>query len=46
MSPTQQDAVAKRLEEGLKDRWYALCPASFIKEKPVSLQRLGTTLAV
>ncbi|MBS0405029.1 MAG: aromatic ring-hydroxylating dioxygenase subunit alpha [Proteobacteria bacterium] len=46
MSQTQQDAVAKRLEEGLKDRWYALCPSSFVKEKPVSLQRLGTHLAV
>ena len=46
MSQMQQDAVAKRLEEGLKDRWYALCPASFVKEKPVSLNRLGTHLAV
>ena len=46
MSQTQQDAVAKRLEQGLKDRWYALCPSSFVKEKPVSFNRLGTHLAV
>ena len=46
MSHDQQDAVARRLEQGLQDRWYALCPSSFIREKPVSLNRLGTNLAV
>jgi phenylpropionate dioxygenase-like ring-hydroxylating dioxygenase large terminal subunit len=42
----RQDPVAKRLEIGLKDRWYALCPAGFVKERPVSLNRLGTTLVL
>ena len=46
MSHDQKDAVAKRLEVGLKDRWYAICPSSFIKERPVSLDRLGTNMVL
>ncbi|SFL88500.1 aromatic ring-hydroxylating dioxygenase subunit alpha [Variovorax sp. OV329] len=40
------DPVDQLLEVGLKDLWYPLCPTSFIKEKPISLRRLGRKLAL
>ncbi|MBL0420649.1 aromatic ring-hydroxylating dioxygenase subunit alpha [Ramlibacter sp. AW1] len=36
-----QDPVDAVLEVGLKDLWYPVCPSSFVKEKPISLRRLG-----
>ena len=41
-----QDPVEQLLENGLKDLWYPICPSEFIKEKPVSLRRLGRKLAL
>ena len=46
MSQDKNDAVATRLRDGLKDRWYAACPSWFVKEKPVSLKLLGTNVAI
>lgn len=43
--PIHADPVDQALEVGLKDLWYPICPSSFIKEKPVSLRRLGRKLA-
>lgn len=40
------DPVDQCLETGLKDLWYPICPSSFIREKPVSLRRLGRKLAL
>lgn len=34
------------LRDGLKDRWYPICPTSFIADKPVSLRRLGRKLVL
>lgn len=46
MTTTVQDPVDQRLEVGLKNLWFPLCPSNFVKEKPVSLQRLGLRMAV
>jgi phenylpropionate dioxygenase-like ring-hydroxylating dioxygenase large terminal subunit len=40
------DPVDALLEVGLKDLWYPICPSDFVKEKPVSLRRLGRKIAV
>jgi phenylpropionate dioxygenase-like ring-hydroxylating dioxygenase large terminal subunit len=42
----QQDPVEQRLQEGLKDLWYAACPSTFVKEKPISVRRLGATIVL
>jgi phenylpropionate dioxygenase-like ring-hydroxylating dioxygenase large terminal subunit len=34
------------LERGLFDLWYPICPSHFVKEKPISLWRLGYKLAI
>ncbi len=34
------------LRDGIKDRWYPICPTTFIAEKPVSLRRLGRRLVL
>lgn len=38
--------VDQVLANGLQNYWFPLCPSSFIKEKPVSLRRLGKKIAV
>lgn len=38
------DSPETLLANGLKDTWYAICPSSFITDKPVSLRRLGMKL--
>ena len=44
-SPTAAD-VDKLLERGLYDLWYPICPSHFVKERPVSMRRLGYKIAV
>ena len=39
-------SIEQKLQRGLKNLWYPICPSSFIKERPVSLKRLGYKLAV
>jgi len=34
------------LERGLQDLWYPICPSSFVKERPVSMRRLGYKIAL
>ena len=46
MTQTKQDAVDQWLEAGLKDLWYAACPSSFVKEKPIALDRLGVRMVL
>ncbi|MDX3904388.1 MAG: aromatic ring-hydroxylating dioxygenase subunit alpha [Pigmentiphaga sp.] len=41
---TKIDSPDALLAIGLKDTWYAICPSSFIADKPVSLRRLGMKL--
>lgn len=38
--------IEKVLANGLQNRWYAICPSSFVKDSPVSLRRLGYKIAV
>jgi nitrite reductase/ring-hydroxylating ferredoxin subunit len=38
--------VEQVLANGLQNYWFPLCPSSFVKEKPVSLRRLGKKIAV
>jgi len=40
------DSPDALLANGLKDTWYAICPSSFIQDKPVSLRRLGMKIAL
>ena len=46
MTEAKHDAVDQLLATGLKDLWYAACPSSFIKEKPISVDRLGQRLVL
>lgn len=46
MTDPRQDPVDQRLEIGLKDLWHAVCPSGFIKDRPVSLKRLGRSLVL
>jgi phenylpropionate dioxygenase-like ring-hydroxylating dioxygenase large terminal subunit len=41
--PTPTDAL---LDVGLRDRWYPICPSGFVKERPVSLRRVGRKVAL
>jgi phenylpropionate dioxygenase-like ring-hydroxylating dioxygenase large terminal subunit len=43
VSPHAVDAL---LERGLYDLWYPICPSHFVREKPVSMRRLGYKIAV
>jgi phenylpropionate dioxygenase-like ring-hydroxylating dioxygenase large terminal subunit len=40
------DPVEALLEVGLKDLWYPICPSGFVKEKPISVRRLGRKIAL
>ena len=43
LSNLEADAV---LQRGLKNLWYPICPSHYVAERPVSMRRLGTKLAV
>jgi len=40
------DPVEIRLRDGVRDRWFAVCPSNWVQAKPVSLKRLGTEIAL
>ncbi len=44
-TPSEAD-IDSVLANGLKNRWYAICPSSFITVKPISLKRLGYKLVL
>ncbi|SNS88818.1 Phenylpropionate dioxygenase, large terminal subunit [Noviherbaspirillum humi] len=46
MRTTANDPVDALLATGLKDLWYPICPSGFVKERPVSLRRLGRKFVV
>lgn len=46
MSTSVADDIDNYLNDGLRDRWYAICPSSFIKERPVQLKRLGQSMVL
>lgn len=47
MSTNPTDAeIEEVLVNGLNNRWYAICPSTFLKDKPISLYRLGYKLAL
>ncbi|HWK62612.1 MAG TPA: aromatic ring-hydroxylating dioxygenase subunit alpha [Eoetvoesiella sp.] len=47
MSTNPTDAeIEQVLVNGLDNRWYAICPSSFLKDTPISLRRLGFKLAL
>ncbi len=41
-----EDDVQILLKIGLRNRWYALCPSHFVRDRPVSLFRLGLKLVL
>ncbi len=47
MSTNPNEAeIEQVLVNGLDNRWYAICPSSFLKDTPISLRRLGFKLAL
>jgi len=44
-NPTEAE-IDGVLVNGLKNRWYAICPSSFLTDKPITLRRLGYKLAL
>ena len=46
MSTTPQNSVDALLERGLYDLWYPIYPSDFVKERPVSMRRLGYKIAL
>lgn len=46
MSADANDPVEIRLRDGIRDRWYAICPSDWVRAKPISLKRLGTQMAI
>lgn len=44
-APTGAEVEAL-LRMGLRNRWYPLCPASFVTDRPISLYRLGLKLVL
>ena len=45
-SAPSHDATEALLQRGLYDLWYPICPSGFVKERPVSMRRLGWKLAL
>ena len=41
-----EDEIETLLRIGLRNRWHPLCPTGFVKERPVSLYRLGLKLVL
>jgi phenylpropionate dioxygenase-like ring-hydroxylating dioxygenase large terminal subunit len=46
MSTTNNNEVDTLLARGLYDLWYPVCPSHFVKERPVSMRRLGYKIAL
>ena len=46
MAQPTNEAVEKLLRKGIRDMWYAFCPSSFVKEKPISICRCGYKIAL
>ncbi len=46
MNTKDIDPIDDYLADGLKDRWYAICPSSFVTDRAISLRRLGLKLAL
>ncbi|MFT4099539.1 MAG: aromatic ring-hydroxylating dioxygenase subunit alpha [Burkholderiaceae bacterium] len=46
MNTLENDPVEQLLAVGLRDYWYAVCPSSFIKERPIQIKRLGATIVL
>ena len=46
MSAVTAHEVDALLERGLYDLWYPICPIGFVRERPVSLRRLGYKIAL
>ncbi|NMF89031.1 aromatic ring-hydroxylating oxygenase subunit alpha [Aromatoleum petrolei] len=46
MSTKEIDPIDEYLADGLKERWYAICPSSFVTDRAISLRRLGLKLAL
>jgi len=45
-TPVHQDAVERILSRGLAHYWFPVCPASWVKDRPISLRRLGRKLVL
>src|ERR1041385_1459189 len=41
-----EEDIERLLMIGLRNRWYALCPSSFVADRPLSLPRLGLKLVL
>jgi len=45
-TPVYQDAVERILSRGLTNYWFPICPSSWVRERPISLRRLGRKLVL
>ncbi len=41
-----KELIDKRLETGIRELWYPVCPSDFVKERPVSIRRFGYKIAL
>jgi phenylpropionate dioxygenase-like ring-hydroxylating dioxygenase large terminal subunit len=41
MTEISKDDVEALLAKGLRNTWYAICPSTFVTERPISLRRCG-----
>ncbi len=46
MTKPPNAAIEKLLAKGVRNLWYAICPSSFIADKPISLRRCGYKLVL
>jgi phenylpropionate dioxygenase-like ring-hydroxylating dioxygenase large terminal subunit len=45
-NPVTPEAIEQRLVVGIRNLWYPVAPSTFVKERPVSLRRLGYKIAL
>jgi phenylpropionate dioxygenase-like ring-hydroxylating dioxygenase large terminal subunit len=46
MTTVEHTQIEQRLQSGIRNLWYPVCPSDFIAERPVSLRRFGYKIAV
>jgi phenylpropionate dioxygenase-like ring-hydroxylating dioxygenase large terminal subunit len=46
MTTVEKSQIEQRLQTGIRNLWYPVCPGNFIAERPVSLRRFGYKIAL
>jgi phenylpropionate dioxygenase-like ring-hydroxylating dioxygenase large terminal subunit len=45
-APVSSDEIDDLIRRGIRNRWYAICPSSFVAETPIAMWRAGEVLVV